>query len=311
VMEGLGYGCRDNGLLFSINAQMWSVQLPLWKVGSDYLKERYLTKMCSGEMIGAHCMTEPDSGSDAYSLRTSAVEDGDDYVLNGSKTFCTNAPIADAFIVFARVGNSKGFMGVTGFMIDRDTPGLSIEQPIHKMGLRTSPMAMVVLEDCRVPAKNIVGRKGDGARIFQTSMEWERACLLACDLGGMRRQMEECIKYSRERKQFGQPIAKFQSVSNKIVDMKLRLETSRLLLYKVAWMKSQGQTDLGMWAALAKLQLSESWVQSGLDAIQVHGGYGYSTEYEIERELRDAISSRIYSGTSEIQRNIIANHLGL
>ncbi len=310
AMEGLGYGCRDNGLIFAINAQMWSVQMPIWQFGSEEQKEKYLTRLCRGEWIGAHCMTEPNSGSDAFSLSTTAEKKGDVYVLNGSKTFATNAPMADVFLVFAKTDRAKGFMGISAFILDRGLEGLRVGGEIEKMGLRTAPMAEVVFEDCGVPAENRLGPEGAGSRLFNSSMEWERACLLAAYSGAMERQLEACIRYARERRQFQRPIAKFQAVANKIVDMKVRLETARLLLYKVAWLK-QNRKEVALEAAMAKLYLSECWVQSSLDAIQIHGGYGYTTEFEMERELRDAISSRIYSGTSEIQKNIIAFNLQL
>lgn len=310
LMEGMGYGCKDSGLIFAINGQMWTVQMPILKFGSEAQREKYLPGLCSGELIGANGVTEPDSGSDAFSLRTSAKKEGDHYILNGTKTFCTSAPVADVFMVFATVDKRRGFMGVTAFLVERDFPGFRVGREIEKMGLRTAPMAELILEDCKVPVENRLGKEGNGAAIFEDTVEWERSCILASILGGMERQLEQCIKYSRERKQFGKPIGKNQSIANKIVDMKVRLDTARLLLYKVAWTK-QAHGKAAMDAAIAKLYLSESWIQSCLDAVQIHGGYGYTTEYEVERDLRDSIGSTLYSGTSEIQRNIIAKYLGL
>lgn len=310
LMEGLGYGCKDSGLIFAINGQMWTVQMPILRFGSDAQKDRYLPKLCSGEWIGAHGMTEPDSGSDAFSLSTTAKLEGDYYVLNGTKTFSTSAPVADVFIVFATVDKRKSFMGVTGFIVEKNFPGFGVGKDIGKMGLRTAPMAELILEDCKVPVENRLGKEGNGAAIFEDAIEWERSCILASLLGGMERQLERCIKYAKEREQFGKPIGKYQSVANKIVDMKVRMETARLVLYKVAWMK-QAHGKATMEAAIAKLYLSESWIRSCLDAIQIHGGYGYTTEFELERDLRDSVASTLYSGTSEIQRNIIARYLGL
>jgi alkylation response protein AidB-like acyl-CoA dehydrogenase len=310
VMEALGYACRDSGLIFGINAQMWSVQMPLLQFGSDGQKKRYLSKLCSGESIGGHGMSEPDSGSDAFSLRTTATANGDHYLLNGTKIFVTNAPVADIFIVFATIDKRKGFLGVSAFIVEKDFDGFYISNPIEKMGLRTVPMGLLTLEGCKVPKANRLGGEGNGAAIFNSSMEWERSCILAPNLGAMQNQLENCIEYVNTRKQFGKPIGTFQSVANRIVDMKMRLETARLLLYKAAWGKKQfGQavTD----TAIAKLYLSEAWVKSCLDAIQIHGGYGYTTEYEIERDLRDSIGGTLDSGTSEIQRNIVAQKLGL
>jgi alkylation response protein AidB-like acyl-CoA dehydrogenase len=310
LMEGLGYGCKDSGLIFAINGQMWTVQMPILKFGSEAQKERYLPGLCSGELIGANGVTEPNSGSDAFSLSTSARLEGDYYILNGTKTFCTSAPVADVFMVFATVDKRKGFMGVTAFIVERGFQGFKVGRDIEKMGLRTAPMAELIFEDCKVPVGCRIGKEGNGAAIFEDTVEWERGCILASILGGMERQLEQCITYSRERKQFGKAIGKYQSIANKIVDMKVRMETARLLLYKVAWMKeTHGKATMD--AALAKLYLSESWIKSCLDAIQIHGGYGYTTEYEVERDLRDSIGSTLYSGTSEIQRNIIARYLGL
>jgi len=310
LMEGLGYGCRDSGLLFAMNGQMWTVQMPILRFGTPEQRQRYLPKLCSGEWVGAHGMTEPGSGSDAFGLSTTAELHGDHYLLNGTKTFSTNAPVADVFVVFATVARSRGFMGVTAFVLEKTFPGLQVSRDIEKMGLRTAPMGELILEDCKVPLKNRLGREGNGAAIFDDAIEWERACILATLIGGMERQLEACIKYAQERRQFGKPIGKFQSVANRIVDMKVRLETARLILYRVAWMKRRKE-KAPMDAAIAKLYLSESWVKSCLDAVQVHGGYGYTTEFELERDLRDSVASTLYSGTSEIQRNIVARFLGL
>ncbi len=310
TMEGLGYGCRDNGLIFAMNAQMWSVQMPILLYGTEAQKQKYLPGMCSGDIIGAHGMTEPDSGSDAYSLRMRAERSDGGYVLNGAKMFVTNAPVADMAVIFATVDPARGMWGITGFLVDADTPGFSISRDIEKMGLRTSPMAELVFQDCFIPEDNRLGREGIGANIFNSSMEWERSCILASHIGAMERQLEVSIDYARERNQFGQAIGKYQSVANRIVDMKVRLETARLLLYKVAWLKMMGKPAV-MEAAMAKLYLSECFVQSSLDAIRTYGGYGYMTEFEVERDLRDAIGGTLYSGTSDIQRNIIARLLGL
>jgi hypothetical protein len=310
TMEGLGYGCKDNGLIFGINAQMWSVQMPILHFGTEEQKEKYLSGMISGDLIGAHGMTEPNTGSDAYNLKTRAERVDGGYVLTGTKTFVSNAPVSDLSIVFATVDPTRGMWGITAFLVETGTPGFRISRSIEKMGLRTSPMGELILEDCFVPEANRVGPEGAGARIFGNSMEWERACILASNLGTMERQLEESIQYARDRSQYGQPIGKYQSVANRIVDMKIRLETARMLLYKVAWLKKMNKPAL-MEAAMAKLYLSESFVASGLDAIRTFGGYGYTTEFEVERNLRDAIGGTLYSGTSDIQRNIIARLLGL
>lgn len=284
--------------------------MPIHRFGSDEQKRRYLPRLNSGEWIGAHGMSEPDSGSDAFSLRTTAVLHGDHYILSGAKTFVSEAPVADVFLVFATVDRGKGALGLTAFLVERETPGFSVGKRISKMGLKTSPMAELFFDNCRVPVGNRLGREGRGAQLFNDSMEWERACILASNLGTMERLLEGSVQYARERQQFGKPIAQFQSVANRLVDMKVRLEAGRLLLYRAAWAKQLGQNP-GPEAAIAKLVVGEAMVQSCLDAVQVRGGYGYMTEYEVERDLRDAVGGTLYSGTSDIQRNLIARGLGL
>lgn len=309
-LEALGYGCRDNGLIFSINAHMWSSEIPILSFGTEDQKKKYLPKLASGEWIGVHAMTEPTSGSDAYALRARAERKGNCYVINGSKTFITNAPMADMVIVFANLDPSKGKAGVSAFIVDKGTPGFSISKKLHKMGLRTSPMAELALVDVEVPVENLLGKEGGGSAIFTASMEWERICIMAAKLGAMQRLLETSTKYAQERRQFGQAIATFAPIANKIAQMEMRLDASRLLLYRAAWLKSQGKHPLRE-ASIAKLYIADAYVQTALDAIQIHGGYGYMTEYQIERELRDAISGKIYSGTSEIQEMIIAGLHGI
>jgi alkylation response protein AidB-like acyl-CoA dehydrogenase len=310
VMEGLGYACRDRGLLFSINAQLWSVTIPIALYGTPEQKKRYLPGLCDGSLIGANAASEPEAGSDVFSMRTRAIRDGDAYILNGSKTFVSNGPVADLFLAYATLDPAKGVLGICSLIVDRQTAGVTVPGVIDKMGLRTSPMAQVAFDDARVPEANRVGREGRGAEVFNSSMEWERGCILASCLGAMQRQLEECIAYARQRKQFGQSIGKFQSVANRIVAMKLRLETARPLVYQIGWLKEQGRSA-ELEAAMAKLWVSETFVESCLDAIQIHGGYGFTTALPYERELRDAVGGTLYSGTSDIQRHIIATKLGL
>lgn len=310
VMEGLGYGARDQGLLFSINAHLWTNSIPILRYGTDEQRLKYLPRLCDGSLIGANAASEPDCGSDVFSMRTRATRDGSHYILNGNKTFVTNAPVADVFLAYATLDPALGPVGITAFVIERNTPGLVIGKKIEKMGLRTSPMAEVAFQDCRVPREQRLGREGRGGMIFDCSMEWERGCVLASCLGVMRRQLEDCIKYAKTRKQFGKPIGKFQAVANRIVDMKLRLDASRPLIYRIGTLKDSGN-DAVTEAAIAKLYVSESFVKSCLDAVQVFGGHGYTAVMEVERDLRDSVGSTLYSGTSEIQRNIIARALGL
>ncbi|MEX2375139.1 MAG: acyl-CoA dehydrogenase family protein [Dehalococcoidia bacterium] len=310
AMEALGKGCRDQGLLFSMHAHMWSVVMPILAFGTEDQRERYVAALCDGRLIGAHGMSEPDSGSDAFSMRTRAdrVEGG--YRLNGTKTFVTNAPVADMFVVFATVDRSKGMWGVTAFLIDKGTSGLSVSEPFKKMGLRTSPMAEIVLEDCVVRDDAVLGKPGQGAAIFNHSMAWERSCILASQVGAMEHQLDVCLRYAKERKQFGKPIGDFQLVAARIADMKVRLDTSRLLLYRAAWAMAEDD-GAEMASAVAKLYISEAALASALDAIRTHGGYGYMEEFEVERDLRDFLGGTMYSGTSDIQRLLVARHLGL
>jgi len=310
VLERLGYGCKDNGLLFSVNAQMWTVELPLIEFGTEEQKQRFLPGLCNGTLIGGNAMSEPDSGSDAYSLRTTAERRGDRYVLNGSKLFVTNGVLGDLILVFASTDRSASPAGISSFLVESRFPGFKRGRAVEKMGLRTSPMGELVLENCEVPIENRLGREGGGRNLFAQSMSWERGCILAGAVGAMERLLERSVGYARERRQFGQPIGKFQLVATKIVDMKMRLEEARSALYRAAWQRTQGG-NVFLEAALAKLIISENWVRCAEDALQVHGGYGYTTEFELERELRDALGSRIYSGTSEIQRVLVASLLGL
>jgi len=310
VMEGLGYGCHDNGLIFSLNAQLWSLELPLVKFGTPAQQRAYLPGLVSGDLIGVHAMTEPDSGSDAFSMRTRAERDGDRYVLNGTKLYITNAPVSDVVLVFAAHPGKPRSKGISAFLVEAGTPGFTVRRSLEKMGLRTSPMGEIVLSDCLVPAASRLGPEGAGMAIFNSSMAWERSCIMASALGAMQRQLEACVSYARMRQQFGQAIGKFQSVANKVADMYLRLEAARLLIYQTAWLGQQGRPALAQ-AAAAKLFTSEAWVASSLDAVQIHGAFGYMKESGIERDLRDAVGSTIYSGTSEIQRVILSRMLGL
>jgi len=310
AMEALGYGCEDNGLLFAVNTQMWACEIPIVRFGTEAQKRRYLPGLCDGSLVAGHAMTEPGSGSDAFSLTTTAVRDGDDFVLDGSKTFVTNAPVADVLVLFATTEPGTGFAGISAFLVDLPSPGVTVGPPVSKMGLRTALMAEVVLRGCRVPSDRVLGRVGAGLAVFNLAMEWERSLVLASSVGTMQRQLERSVRYAKERRQFGRAIGSFQAVSNKLVDMKLRLETSRLLLYQLAWLMTAGRSR-GPESALAKLHLSESFVASSLDAVQIHGGVGYLSDTGIERDVRDAIASRIYSGTSQIQRSIVARHMGL
>ncbi|MCA1684869.1 MAG: acyl-CoA dehydrogenase family protein [Planctomycetia bacterium] len=258
AFEGLGYGCEDNGLIFSINSSLWTVAIPILLYGTDEQKRRYLPGLCDGSIVGANGASEVEAGSDIYGMTTRAELRGDHWVLNGRKV----------------------------------------------------PMGELAMDDCQVPADSLLGRKGRGADVFRASMEWERGAILAWTLGAMRRQLERCIGRAQTRKQFGKPIGRNQAVANRIVAMKVRLETCRPLVYKVGWLKEQGK-DATLEAAMAKLHVSECFVQNSLDAVQLFGAMGYATEFGVERDLRDSVGGLIFSGTNDIQRNIIARQLRL
>ncbi|NEQ66986.1 MAG: acyl-CoA dehydrogenase [Symploca sp. SIO1B1] len=310
VEEAMGKGCEDQGLVFSTAAHLCASVMPILESGSDEIKEKFLPRMCSGEWIGANAMTETEAGSDISSLKTGAVHDGNDYILNGFKSYVSNAPVAKLFVVYASTNPQHGHWGISPFVVERDRPGISIGEPFKKMGLNTSPISWVKFENCRVPAHNRLGDEGKGAAIFARSMQWERACLLATYVGLMERQLEQTVAYASQRKQYRKPIGKKQVISHRIVDMKLRLESARLLLYRACWLMDQ-QKDAVLDVSMAKLAISEAAIQSSLDAIQIHGGNGYLTKTGVEQMLRDAIPSTIFSGTSEIQRDLIASKLEL
>src|SRR3972149_5495045 len=229
-----GYGGPGNGVLFAIPAHMWGGEIPILEFGTEEQKPRSVPHLCEGSWVGAHAMTEPGSGSDAFRLSTRAVRQGDRYLLNGIKTFITNAPEADLTLVFATVDPKMGMWGITAFLTERGTRGVSVGKNIEKMGLNSAPMAELTFQDCQVPVENVLGGEGLGHAIFNHSMRWERGCILASTIGAMERQLENCLRYAKERHQFGRPIGSFQLTASRIVDMKVRLETSRLLLYRAA-----------------------------------------------------------------------------
>ncbi len=310
AMEALGYGCRDNGLNLAVNVQLWTVEIPILHFGSESQKARYLPRLCSGEWVGAHALTEPEAGSDIYRMATRAERKDNGYIINGKKTFITLGPRADVVIFFANLDPELGRWGLTAFLVERGTEGFYQSEPLGKMGLRTAPMGELVFEDCFLPETQRLGPEGAGASIANHALEWDRCCILSSHLGTMERQLETAVDYARTREQFGQPIGKFQAVAHRLADMKLSLEASRLLLYKAGWLKAQGKPAM-LEGSLAKLFISESLAKSSMDAIRVHGGVGYLTDKEIERDLRDAVGGTIYAGTSDIQRGIIAKFLGL
>ena len=310
AMEALGRSCSDNGLTYALSTHMWTVQHPIASYGTDEQQAAYLPAMSRGELIGAHAMTEPEAGSDHVALQTLASPVDGGYLLNGHKRYITFAPMADMALVFATIDPSKGRWGITAFLVDLDGEGCTASAPQEKMGLRSVPMGDLNFDDCFVPESRRLGPEGAGGAIAAASLGRERAFIVATAVGSIERQLASSVAHAQQRKQFGQPIGKFQSVSNRIADMKLDLETARLLLYKVVWMIEQGE-DVTMEAAMLKLHLSESLVRSSLDAIRIHGGSGYLTETGLERDLRDAVGGVLYAGTSDVQRVVIARMLGL
>lgn len=310
AMEAIGYGSRDNGLGMALAAQMWTVQRPIAEFGTEELKNRYLPAMCAGDLVGAHAVTELEAGSDHLAMQTLAEPVDGGYVINGAKRYITLGPVADVALLFATTDPTKGRWGISAFLVDTDTPGCELGPVREKMGLRTVPMGDILFEDCRIPDSRRLGPEGSGASISSGALAVERCFILSTQIGAMERQLEQAVRHARTRHQFGQPIGKFQSVSNRIADMKLKLETSRLLLYRTAWKIQRGES-VTLDSALLKLHLSESLVESSLDAIRLHGAIGYLTEHEIERDLRDAVGGVILAGTSDIQRVLIARLLGL
>jgi alkylation response protein AidB-like acyl-CoA dehydrogenase len=310
AIETLGHRCRDGGLVHAAVSQMLcGMQIAAY--GTDEQKRSYLPRISNGDIVCAQALTEPEAGSDVAALRTRAEKSGEDYVLNGTKTFISNGPIADLAVVYASTGTTrKALGGLSCFLVEKDAPGFTRSKAIEKMGLRTLQNGELAFQDCRVPAGQLLGFEGQAMLAFNQVMEWERCLLFGAHLGTMQRVLEQCIRYAKERSQFGAAIGRFQSVSHKIANMRVNLELGRLMLYKAAWLKDNGQR-VPLETAIGKLFVSESLQRTCLDAVQIHGAYGYTKEFDLERELRDSIASTIYSGTSEIQRNIIAALLGL
>jgi alkylation response protein AidB-like acyl-CoA dehydrogenase len=310
VVEALGKNCDDGGLVFSLCAHMFASAVPIWRSRATELHERYLRDVAAGRLICANGTTEPDAGSDVHAMKTTAVREGSEYVLNGTKCFITNAPIADLFLIYAVTAPGKKMFGISAFLIPKDTPGLRVAPERPKAGLRTSPWGTLYFDGCRIPMSARVGPEGSGAALFAESMIWERGCLFAYYVGAMQRSLEQCVAHARTRVQFGSRLGSFQSISNRIVDMKMRVEVGRLLLYRAGELHRAGKRcDEAV--ALSKLWISEAAVESGLDAVQIFGGAGMTSDSGIDALLRDAVPARVFSGTSEIQRAIIARMMGL
>jgi len=309
-VQALSYGCEDSGLVHAIITQLCCIVL-LKLYGSQSQQQEFLPGLSSGELVAAQSITEPDAGSDVLSMRTRVAGDANQWQLSGGKVFISNGPIADLIIVFAKSGAGKSAFGdVTCFLIGKDAIGYSMGKPLQKMGLRTLQNCEMFFDAVPVDPQMILGKDGHGMFIFNEAIEWERALMTASHLGTLQRVLEKSVAYAKTRKQFGTEIGKNQSIANKIGTMKVNLELGKLILYKMAWLKDQGKRAT-LEASLGKLFVSESLKSACLDAIQIHGGYGYMQECDLERDLRDSVAATIYSGTSEMQRNIIARMLGI
>ncbi|PEA06975.1 acyl-CoA dehydrogenase [Bacillus cereus] len=305
AFESLGYACKNNGFIFVINNHIWVSQNLIHLYGSTKLKEKYLLDMVEGKKIGAIAITEAEAGSDALSMTMNAVENGDYFVLNGTKMFISNGPIADNFIVFA-VTQEDPYKKITAFVVERNFAGVSTGEDIAKMGINACPTSELILDNVKVPKENILGKFNYGSTIMMAALEWERCFEFAPHVGVMQRVMEECIKQANGRRQFGKPIGENQAVSHKIAEMEVSIEMARLMLYKIAWLKDQGKSAY-LETSIFKLFVSENYIKTCRDAMQIFGAYGYSKDYGMERELRDALATSIYSGTNEMQKNTIYN----
>jgi acyl-CoA dehydrogenase len=305
IMEAMSYGCPATSAYISIhNMVAWMID----RFGDAQLKDRYLPDLCAMEKIGSYCLTEPGSGSDAAALKTTAKLDGDHYVLNGTKQFISGGGYNDVYVVMARTGEHKS-RGISCFVVDKDTPGLSFGAPEKKLGWNASPTAQVIFEDARIPAENRVGAEGDGFKFAMAGLDGGRLNIGACSLGGAQRCLDEAIQYVKDRKQFDQAIAEFQNTQFTLADMAAELEAARALLYLAAAKVTAGSPDKTRFAAMAKMMASDTGSSVVDRALQLFGGYGYLRDYPIERFWRDLRVHRILEGTNEVMRMIIGRDL--
>jgi butyryl-CoA dehydrogenase len=303
AVEELSRVCASTGVTLSAHLSLGAN--PVWMFGTEEQKKNFLIPMAEGTKLGAFALTEPSAGSDAGGTRTFAVRDGEEWILNGSKIFITNGGDAETYIVFARTDkDAQKHHGISAFIIDKDTPGFSFGKKEMKMGIRSSLTCELVFENCRIPADRLLGKEGEGFKIAMKTLDGGRIGIAAQALGIAQGAYEAALDYSRERKQFEQPIASFQGVQFILADMALRIEASRLLVYQSAWRASAG-LSYGKESAMAKLSASETAMWVTTKAVQVHGGYGYTREFPVERMMRDAKITEIYEGTSEVQRVVI------
>jgi len=307
ALEEISKADAGVGVIMSVNNSLCCD--PIYHFGNDDLKKRYLTRLASGEQLGAYALTEPGAGSDAGSLTTTAVKDGDEYVLNGTKAFITNGDSCDLLVTYAKTDpDAPSGKGITSFVIEKGTPGFIVGKHEDKLGIRCSDCVSIIFEDCRVPAANIIGEEGKGFKVALATLDVGRIGIGAQALGIAQASLEESLSYSSERVQFGKPIAAFQAIQWKIADMAMEIAGSRLLLQHAAWMRDEGMRHT-LESSMGKLFASETAMRAALQAVQIHGGYGYIREYPVERHMRDAKITEIYEGTSEIQRLVIARNL--
>jgi butyryl-CoA dehydrogenase len=307
ALEEISRADAGVGVIMSVNNSLCCE--PILLHGSEALKEKYLKRLATGEILGAYALTEPGAGSDAGALSTTAVRDGDHFVLNGSKAFITNGDSCDVMVVYAKTEpEAPNGKGITAFVVDKGTPGFNVGKHEEKMGIRCSDCCAITFEDCRVPAENILGEEGKGFKIALATLDVGRIGIGAQALGIAQAALDESVKYAKERQQFGKPIAYFQAIQWKIADMAMRIHASRLLLWRAAWMRDQGMRHT-LESSIAKLFASETGMAAALEAVQIHGGYGYIREYPVERLMRDAKICEIYEGTSEVQRLVIARNV--
>jgi alkylation response protein AidB-like acyl-CoA dehydrogenase len=304
--EALGHAGVDGGSLLAWGAHTYLCAHNIFVFGTEDQKRKYVPKLASGEWIGCMGLTEPGAGSDAASLLTTAVKKGDRYVLNGSKTFITNAPVADVMVVFANVNKAKKHDGITAFIIEKGAPGLTTGKPFHKMGCKCSSTSEVFLEDCEVPEENILGGEGQGWFIALSGVEWDRCTLLSPMLGAALNNLDSCARYANERHQFGRPIRNFQAIQHRIADMKVFVEAVRLAIYRVASAKDNGQMLNPLQAAVSKVYAGDRGFEMASEAVQIFGGYGFMHEYTVERNFRDSKLAAIGGGTSDIMRMIVS-----
>ncbi|HSW36552.1 MAG TPA: acyl-CoA dehydrogenase [Candidatus Limnocylindrales bacterium] len=281
---------------------------PVYKYGNEEQKKKYLEPMALGDKLGAYGLTEPTAGTDAAAQRTTAVLDGDCYVLNGSKTFITNGGEAEVNIIFAVTDKEKKSRGISAFIVEKGTPGFTYGKKERKLGLRSSPTLELIFENCRVPQENLLGQEGEGFKIAMSTLDGGRNGIAAQAVGIAQGAMEEAANYAKSREQFGQAIANFQAISFMLADMATKIEAARLLTYQAAYLESEG-LPYGKASAMAKLFASEAAMEITTNAVQIFGGYGYTRDYPVERFMRDAKITQIYEGTSEVQRMVISRYL--